>query len=112
VPRLLSLHSRANRIYKDKIWSDVFNHNNPGGCYQEIIEFAQLPPNVGDPGSIPGLGRAPGVGNANSFQYSFLENPMDRGAWWAIVYDYKELDTTEHAHRETSVKIQTETNSF
>ena len=32
---------RINRIYKDKIWSDLFNHNHPGGCYQEIIEFAQ-----------------------------------------------------------------------
>ena len=53
-------------------------------------------------GSIPKLGRAPGVGNGNSLQYSFLEDPMDRGPWWAIVYDYKELDTTEHTHKETS----------
>ena len=53
-------------------------------------------------GSIPKLGRAPGVGNGNSLQYSFLEDPMGRGAWWAIVHDYKELDTTEHTHKETS----------
>ena len=32
-------------------------------------------------GSIPGLGRSPGEGNGNPFQYSFLQNPMDRGAW-------------------------------
>ena len=37
--------------------------------------------NVGDPGSIPGLGRSPGEGNGNSLQYSYLENPVDRGAW-------------------------------
>ena len=37
--------------------------------------------NVGDPGSIPGLGRSPGEGNGNPLQYSCLENPMDRGAW-------------------------------
>ena len=37
-----------------------------------------------DTGSIPGLGRSPGEGNIN--QYSFLENPMDRGAWWATVH--------------------------
>ena len=37
--------------------------------------------NVGDPGSIPGLGRSPGEGNGNPFQDSCLENPMDRGAW-------------------------------
>jgi len=40
---------------------------------------------AGDLGSIPGLGRSPGEGNGNPLQYSFLENPMDRGAWWATV---------------------------
>ena len=38
------------------------------------------------PGSISGLGRSPGEGNDNPFQYSCLGNPMDRGAWWAPVY--------------------------
>ena len=42
--------------------------------------------NVGDPGSIPGLGRSAREGNAYLLQYSCLENPMDRGAWWTIVY--------------------------
>ena len=37
--------------------------------------------NVGDPGSIPGLGRSPGEGNGNPLQDYCLENPMDRGAW-------------------------------
>jgi len=37
-----------------------------------------------DPGSIPGLGRAPGEGNGNPLQYSCLENPVDRGAWWVL----------------------------
>ena len=37
--------------------------------------------NVGDPGSIPRLGRSPGEGNGNPLQYYCLENPMDRGAW-------------------------------
>ena len=36
---------------------------------------------VGDPGSIPGLGRSPGEGNGNPLQYSCLENSMDGGAW-------------------------------
>ena len=39
-----------------------------------------------DPGSIPGLGRSPGEGNGNPLQYSCLENPMDRGAWWPTVH--------------------------
>ena len=42
--------------------------------------------NAGDPGSIPGTGRSPGEGNVNPFQYSCLENPMDRGVWWAAVH--------------------------
>ena len=41
--------------------------------------------NVGDLGSIPRLGRFPGGGHGNPLQYSCLENPMDRGAWWATV---------------------------
>ena len=43
-----------------------------------------LPANAGgtrDTGLIPGSGRSPGLGNGNPFQYSFLENSMDRGAW-------------------------------
>ena len=39
---------------------------------------------VGDTGSISGLGRSPGEGNGSSCQYSYLENPMGRAAWWAI----------------------------
>jgi len=54
-----------------------------------------LPANAGDAGSIPGLARSPGGGNGNPLQYSCLENPMDRGAWWAIVHGVsKESDTT------------------
>ena len=39
-----------------------------------------------DLGSIPGSGRSPGEGNSNPLQYSCLENPMDRGVWWATVH--------------------------
>ena len=42
--------------------------------------------NTGDMGSIPESGRSPGEGNGNPLQYSCLENPMDRGAWWAAVH--------------------------
>ena len=52
--------------------------------------------NAGDQGSIPELGRSPGEGNGNPLQYSCLENPMDGGAWWAVVHGVaKELDRTE-----------------
>ena len=40
-----------------------------------------LPANAGDMGSTPESGRSPGGGNGNPLQYSFLENPMDRGDW-------------------------------
>ena len=40
--------------------------------------------NAGDLGLIPGWGRSPGEGNGNPLQYSYLENSMDRGAWWVI----------------------------
>ena len=49
---------------------------------------------AGDLGSIPGLGRSPGGGYGNSLQYSYLENPMDRGAWRAT-WGCKELSRTE-----------------
>ena len=42
--------------------------------------------NAGDLGSIPELGRFPGEGNGNPLEYSGLENPMDRGTWWAAVH--------------------------
>ena len=48
-----------------------------------------VPANAGDTkyaGSVPGLGRSPGEGNGNPLQYSCLENPMDRGAYWATVH--------------------------
>ena len=57
------------------------------------------PANAGDArdtGSVPGSGRYAGEGNGNPVQYSRLENPMDRGAWWAMVHGVtKEPDMTE-----------------
>ena len=56
-----------------------------------------LPTNAGDErdgGSIPGLGRSPGVGNGNLLQYSCLENSQDRGAGQATVHGAAELDMT------------------
>ena len=41
---------------------------------------------IRDLGSISGSGRSPGGGNGTPLQYSCLENPMDRGAWWATVH--------------------------
>ena len=48
---------------------------------------------------IPGSGRSPGEGYSNPLQYCCLENPMDRGAWWASLWGCKESDITEHTQR-------------
>ena len=45
-----------------------------------------LPANAGDSGSIPGLEKSPGEENGSPLQYSCVRNPMDRGAWRAMVY--------------------------
>ena len=53
------------------------------------LAVKNLPASVGDIrdiNSIPGLGRCPGGGHGKSLQYSYLENSMDGGAWWATVY--------------------------
>ena len=61
---------------------------------------------TGDAGSIPGLGRSPG-GNGNPLQYSCLENPMDRGAWWATVLRVgKSPDTNERLNTYTHISKQ------
>ena len=48
---------------------------------------------AGDRGLIHGLGRSPGEGNSSPLQYSFLENPTDRGAWWATVHAVSKSQT-------------------
>ena len=56
---------------------------------QTVLLVKNPPANAGDirdAGSMPGSGRSPGVGNGNPLQYSCLENPVDRGAWRAIVH--------------------------
>ena len=49
--------------------------------------------NTGDVGSISQLGRTPEGGNGNPFQYSYLDNPIDRGAWWATVHGVSKSGT-------------------
>ena len=59
------------------------------------------PADVEHPGSILGSGRSPGEGNGNPLQYSCLGNPMDREAWWAIVFKVAKSGIELSSHRST-----------
>ena len=65
-----------------------------------------LPVNVRDVGSIPRLGRLPGVGNGNPFQFSCLENSMDRGGWQATVHGIAKSQTRLSALSTHTILIQ------
>ena len=56
----------------------------PGGSVVKSLPVDTR--DIRDASSIPGLGRSPERGNGNPLQYSCLENPIDRGAWWATVH--------------------------
>ena len=77
-----------------------------------VVLVVKNPPansgDVGDVGSIPGLGRSPGGGHSNPLQHSYLENPMDKGAWQATVHRVgksqtwlKWLSPHTHTHKVT-----------
>ena len=71
------------------------NDNIYIGASQVVLGVNNQPVNAGDlrdSASIPGSGRSPGGGHGNPLQYSCLENPMDRGVWWATVHRIAELD--------------------
>ena len=63
------------------------------GIFREFMGFPhsslgkESPCDAGDRGSVPGSGRSPGERNGNPLQYSCLENPMDRRAWWATIHE-------------------------
>ena len=68
------------------------------GASQVMPVVKNSPANAGDRrdmGSIPGSGRSPGGEHGSPLQYSYLENPMDKGAWWATFHGFAESDVTE-----------------
>ena len=117
--QLSSLTRDQNRIPYIRRWS--LNHWTTGEApcflilkltfslrsFLGLFEVPSLPPlglprwlrgkestyDAGDTGSIFGSGRSPGGGHGNSPQYSCLENPMDRVAWWATVHEVAEIQT-------------------
>ena len=82
----------------------------PNGIRGSVVK--NLPASIGDKGdmgSILGSGRSPGEGNGNPLQYSYLENPPDRGAWWATVHGVTKSQTwlRPHTHQITFSASQT-----
>ena len=68
--------------------NDIFYDGFPGGSYGKESAC-----NAGDLGLNPGLERSPGEGDGYPLQYSCLENPMDREAWWATVHGVQKSPT-------------------
>ena len=97
IPCNVETHTHNHRFF--------FRYFSIIGHYKIFPRWAvvkHLPVNAGDTGnvcSIPGLRRSLRGGNGNALQYSCLENPKDRGAWWATVHGVtKELDLARHVH--------------
>ena len=67
-------------------WWKVRGEKKKQKTFQTFSDGKESTPNAGHLGLIPGLGRFPGEENGNPHQYSCLENPKDRGVWWATVH--------------------------
>ena len=80
VDKALSIRSVEFEVCHDVFGSHLCGLVFPGGSDGKASDY-----HAGDMGSVPELGRSPGEGNDNPLQYPCLENPMDRGAWWATV---------------------------
>ena len=70
-------------LEKECFWFYVLSMRSAS---QVALVINNMSANAEDVGSIPGLGRSPGGGHGNPFQYSCWNNPMDRGVWWATAH--------------------------
>ena len=89
------VHNKSYNFFTFSHLSSPLNLGFPGGSASKESAC-----NAGDPSLIPGSGRSPEGRNGNPLQYSCLENPMDRGVWWATVHGIAKSWTqlSEHGH--------------
>ena len=78
------MYSKVIQLYIYVYVLCVYIHKYRGFPGDTVVK--NPPANAGYPGFIPVMGRSPGEGNGNPLQYSCLENPVERGTWWAIVH--------------------------
>ena len=113
LPRYVYNHTSLGKV---KYWSllyfsaIVIKHTHTWVSQVSLVVKKQ-PANAGDKrdvDSIPGSGRSPGGGHGNQLQYSCLENPMDRGAWWTtphgsqrVGHNWRDNTLSTHAHTRT-----------
>ena len=86
-PQVTWVISAQKIIVETQVYFAVLQES---GASQVALVVKNPPANTGDirdMGSIPGLKRSPGGGQGSPLQYSCLENPMDRGVWWATIYE-------------------------
>ena len=87
------VHGQSNLVgyspwgHKELDMTEVTEHSSiQGRGFPRWLHGKESTCNAGDVGLIPELGRSPGGGHSNPLQYSCLENPIDRGVWWATVH--------------------------
>ena len=80
-------------IHRNFVWINVNLVSIAGFPGGTVVKNS--PANAGDMGSVPRWGRSPEVGNDNLLQESYLEDSLDRGAWWATFYGLQESAMTE-----------------
>ena len=79
----------AHRLLHCKWIPYRLNYQGSSSVGKNPLAMQESACNTGEMSLIPGCGISPGKGNGNSVQYSYLGNPMDRGAWWATAHESK-----------------------
>ena len=111
----LPISPNLKRGYPAYVFKFCFSIISPGASQVAQWKRIHLPMQEmqsGNMDSISGSARSPGEGNGNPPQYSCLENPMDRGAWWATVHGVRESDITECMHVRTHTHTHTHISSL